>query len=97
VLNENTVTGGQTTCSGALTGPLAPTSVKTSPVALAPITSIKVVADASVSWQLMFFKGVYYPPLNIDTMDWHPLLHELDGTGNWALSLNLALPQISAT
>ncbi len=96
LFNGNVETGGTTECSGTPPSPLAPDMTRTSPVALAPIYTIKVVTVASVSWQLMLFKGTYYPPLSIDTTNWHTLLDETDGTGNWASSVDITLPKVSA-
>src|SRR5260370_14375189 len=43
--------------------------------------------------ELLLFKGTYYPPLSIETPDWHALHDEIDGTGNGSWFVNILLPR----
>ncbi len=81
------------TCAGVKTDPLGPGATITSPAGLAPIQTIEVTTDASTSWELLLFRGTYYPPLSIDTANWHPLLDEMDGSGNGTWGVNVTLPR----
>lgn len=84
---------GSATCAKSKTGPLGPESIITSPgVAMAPIHTIMVTTDASISWELLLFRGTYYPPLGADP-DWHALHGEIDGTGNGTWSVDVTLPR----
>ncbi len=76
--NENANGSSWSVCQGSNTGPLGPEADITSPATLPLIHTIVVTTAASTSWELLLFKGTYYPPLSIDTANWHPLL-ERDG------------------
>ena len=91
-INQNAASSGGS-CSGSNTGPLGPGATLTSPGAFAPIQTIKVTTDVSTSWELLIFTGTYYPPLSIDTANWHPLLNEMDGTGNGTWGVDVTLPK----
>ena len=80
-------------CAGTSTTPLGPEDSLSSPAILPPIHTIVVTADASTSWELLLFKGTYYPPLSIDTANWHPLLDEMDGSGNGMWGVHVILPR----
>ena len=58
-----------------------------------PIQTIEVTTDASTSWELLLFRSTYYPPLSIDTANWHPLLNEMDGSGNATWTIGVTLPR----
>lgn len=60
---------------------------------LPPIQTITVTTAASTSWELLIFRGTYYPPLSIDTANWHPLLNETDGSGNATWTVGATLPR----
>lgn len=60
---------------------------------LPPIQTIEVTTAASTSWELLLFRGTYYPPLRIDTTYWHPLLNETDGSGNATWTVGATLPR----
>jgi hypothetical protein len=89
-------TGGYDSCSTQTAGPLGPEGSFQSLEVLAPIQTIKIKAAASTSWNLMFFKGIYYPLLSIDTAHWHTLYNETQGSGPGTLLANITLPKIWA-
>lgn len=73
------------TCGGTPLEPLAPNDSASATVAFAPIHTIEIVTSSSppsISWELFLFKGIYHPPLKIDTANWHALSSEMDGTGS---------------
>ena len=73
---------------------LAPAFSTLSPTPFAPIQSIKITTEPSISWQFLLFIGTYYAPLSIDP-GFQALLNEVDGTGSEALvGMNLSLPAI---
>ncbi len=84
---------GSATCAVSKTGPLGPEAIITSPVAvMAPIHTITVATDASISWELLLFRGTYYPPLSV-LADWHALHGEIAGTGDGSWSVDITLPR----
>lgn len=89
--NENANGSSRSICQGSNTEPLGPGATLTSPAGLAPVHTIVVTTDASTSWELFLFKGTYYPPLSIDTANWHPLLDEMDGSGNGTWGVHVTL------
>ena len=91
--NENANGSEWSTCGGSSTGTLGPGASLWSPAILPPIHTIVVTTDASTSWELLLFKGTYYPPLSIDTANWHPLLDEMDSSGNGTWGVNVTLPR----
>ncbi len=94
-LKLNGQESGDMPCSTKTVGPLAPIGSYTSPAAyVPPIYSIEVTAPASTSWDLLLFKGVYYPPLSIDKANWQTLHEEIDGTGSTTWSgIDATLPK----
>jgi len=91
--DENADGSSWSICQGSNTGPLGPGANIASPATLPPIHTIVVTTDASTSWELLLFKGTYYPPLSIDTANWHALLNEMDGSGNGMWGVHVTLPR----
>jgi hypothetical protein len=88
---------GSTACSANISTQLGPVGIATSPIAFPPIQTIEVTTNASTSWELFFFRATDYHPLTVNTADWHPLLSEMDGTGNSNETLgNTSLPRTLA-
>lgn len=78
-------------CAGIPTVPLQPEFSRTSPVAMAPIHTIKVTAPASTAWEFLLLKGTYYPPLDIDAANWHALRQEVEGIGESAVPTDFVI------
>jgi len=90
-INNGDETGG-TVCGQKTVEPLSPENSMLSPGIFPPVRAIQVTANASTSWKLWIFKGVYYPPLNILGPEFQPLHAEMDGTGNSTIVLNVTIP-----
>lgn len=84
---------GSGSCSVSKTGPLGPEADVTSPVVMESIHTIQVTTAASISWELLLFKGTYYPPMSIDAANWRALQSEMDGTGNGTWGIDVTLPR----
>ncbi len=90
--------GGSSMCPSNITGPLGPEADISAPVEMAPIQTFAVTTtNASISWEFFIFKGTYYPPMGIDTANWHTLLNgmnEMRGTGGdfWG-GIDVTLPK----
>lgn len=83
---------GWSACREHYTEPPGPEGSVLSGRDLPTIKTIQVTTDASISWELLIFKGAYYPPLSIDTANWHPLLNVMDGSGNAKWTTGVTLP-----
>jgi hypothetical protein len=90
-LNDGKGAGGYP-CSMKAVEPLTPEYTSVSVLEGPPIFSIQVTANASTSWKLWLFKGVYYPPLSTFGSEFQPLHSEMDGTGNSTIVLNVTIP-----
>ncbi len=89
----NNIANGWSACRAHNTEPPGPEGSVLSARDLPPIQTIEVTTDASTSWELLLFRGTYYPPLSIDTANWHPLLNEMDGRGNTTWTMGVTLPR----
>lgn len=82
---------GWSACRASRTGSPGPVISNLSTLDFPPIQTIEVTTNASTSWELLLFKGTYYPPLSIDRTNWQPLLSEMDGTGNGTVGVGVTL------
>lgn len=88
---------GGTNCAEKIPNPLTPqsssTALSSGGIGLPPLLTIDVRANASTSWKLWLFRGVYYPPLSTLGPEFQLLHSEMDGTGNATLPMDVTLPR----
>lgn len=94
-INGNGSGSGGVACDAKTSGPLAPVTSVVSPTILPPILTIHLATDATTSWKLWLFRGVYYPPLNMFDSRFQPLQREIDGTGNGTIELDVTIPAVT--